>query len=184
VRDTVHVKGLSKLNEQMEKLPGKLQANVLRGALRDAAKVVLEEAKSNVPVNTGTLRDGLKISTSIRNGTVTAKVKTTGKHAYLARWLEFGTRAHKIYAKIAKTLALRPNARASTGSAKRWTTHDFADSVDHPGIQPRPFMRPALDSKAGQALLAAGEYIKKRLASKHGLDTQEINLELGDDDEG
>lgn len=169
MRDTVHVKGLSKLNEQLEQLPGKLQANVLRGALRTGAKVILDEAKANVGVDTGELRDGLKISTSIRNGTVTAKIKTRGKHGFIAGWIEFGTRAHAIRAKVAKALG--------------WGSI-FASSVEHPGIQARPFMRPALDSKAGQALLAAGEYMKKRLAMKHGLDTQEINLELGDDDEG
>ena len=42
-------------------------------------------------------------------------------------------------------------------------------------------MRPAIDSQAQNAILAAGEYIKKRLSTKHGLDTAEI--EIGIDEE-
>jgi hypothetical protein len=46
----------------------------------------------------------------------------------------------------------------------------FAKSIDHPGIQPRPVWRPALASQASNALVATGNYIKKRLVNKHGLD--------------
>jgi hypothetical protein len=38
-------------------------------------------------------------------------------------------------------------------------------------------MRPALDGQSSAAVVAAGEYIKKRLATKHGLDTADINIE-------
>jgi len=48
----------------------------------------------------------------------------------------------------------------------------------HPGVMPKPFMRPALDAQSGAAVLAVGEYIKKRLATKNGLDTSEINIEV------
>ena len=38
-------------------------------------------------------------------------------------------------------------------------------------------MRPALDSQATRAVVAAGEYIKRRLATKHGLDTSGVMIE-------
>ena len=49
--------------------------------------------------------------------------------------------------------------------------------VQHPGIAPRPFMRPALDGQGKNAIVATGEYVKKRLAKKHGLDTADIAVE-------
>ena len=158
----VRVKGLSELNAFLQELPSKVEKNVLRGALRAGARVVQAEAKANVPVDTGTLRAGLKVSTGGKGGMVMAKVKATGKHAFVAPWLEFGVGAHAITARKGGWLFF--------GGA-------FAKSVDHPGIAPRPFMRPALDSRAQAAVVAAGEYMKQRLASKHGLDTADIEIE-------
>lgn len=159
----VRVKGLKELNAFLQQLPPKLEKNVLRGALRSGAKVVMEEAKARAPVATGTMRDGLKVSTGGKGGTVIAKVKVTGKHAYLAPWLEYGTAAHVITAK---------------GSGWMFFGGMFARKVEHPGISPRPFMRPALDGQAAQAVLAAANYMKQRLQSKHGLDTADIEIEV------
>ena len=92
----VHIKGGAELNKFLQQLPAKIEQSVLRGALRAGANVVMAEAKANVPVESGQLRDGLKVSTSSRRGRVTAKVKATGKHAHIAPWLEYGTAAHKI----------------------------------------------------------------------------------------
>lgn len=49
-------------------------------------------------------------------------------------------------------------------------------SVHHPGAAPRPFLRPALDSQSQAALVAVGNAIKKRLATKHGLDTSDVEV--------
>lgn len=68
----------------------------MRAALRQGANVVKAEAMNNVPVKSGLLKAGLKVSTKSRRGVVTANVKATGKHAYLARWIEYGTAAHFI----------------------------------------------------------------------------------------
>jgi HK97 gp10 family phage protein len=163
--DLVHVKGLSDLQKLLDTLPAKMEANVMRGALRAGAKVVLAEAKQNVPVDQGILRDGLKISTGTKKGVVKASIKAKGKHGYLAHWMEYGTKPHKI--------------KAGEGSLFYNAAH--VEEVDHPGVSPRPFLRPALDSQAGQALAATGEYIKSRLAKKHGIDTSDISI--GDDEE-
>lgn len=161
--DTRHVKGLSQLQAFMQQLPAKYEKNVLRGALRAGAKPVLGEVKANIWVQTGQLRDGLKISTSAKGGTVIAKVKVTGKHAFIAPWLEYGVAAHTI-----------------TADKGGWLFFggDFAKSVNHPGVQARPVFRPALDSQATAAVVAAAEYSKHRLATKHGLDTSDVQIEV------
>ena len=157
-----HVKGLSDLNKFLQQLPAKVEANILRGALRAGAVVVREEMRATVPVDTGTLKAGLKISTNRRRGQVSAKVKATGKHAYIAPWLEYGTAAHKITAKKGKGLFF--------GGL-------FVKGVQHPGARPKPFLRPALDGRAQDAVVAAAQYMKRRLATKNGLDTSSVEIE-------
>ena len=48
--------------------------------------------------------------------------------------------------------------------------------MNHPGFRPKPFMRPALDSQANNGVLAAADYIKKRLATKNGINTADIDI--------
>ena len=157
----IRVKGLADLNKFLQQLPAKVEQSVLRGALRAGANVVMAEAKANVPVDSGQLRDGLKVSTNSRRGRVTAKVKATGKHAHIAPWLEYGTAAHKITAKKGKGLFF--------GGL-------FVKGVQHPGARPKPFLRPALDGRAQDAVVAAAQYMKRRLATKNGLDTSSVEI--------
>lgn len=191
----VKVKGLSDLNKLLQQLPVNVEKNVLRGALRDAAKTIEAEVKARVPVDTGRLRDSVRVSVRVRRGRVTASVYAGGQdtrkrivnnasgrvkvkydNAYYARFVEFGTAAHYIKAVTAKALILRSNKRASSGFARRWTSW-VVEGVQHPGAKPRPFMRPALDAKAQEAVVSAAKYIRNRLANKNGL-TQASEVEI------
>jgi len=164
---TINVKGLADLQRFLDQLPAKMEANVMRGALRAAAKPIKEEAQSMAkPIKSGALRDSIRVSGRIdaHNGKVTASVKAGGKKngadVFYAHFIEFGTKPH----------SLKKGANRDSGK--------YQDVKHHPGISSRPFMRPALDAQAGAAVEAAGEYIKKRLATKNGFDTSEINIEL------
>lgn len=161
MRDTTHVKGLSDLNRFLQQLPVKLEKNVLRGAMRAGAKVTAAAVQASAPKLTGVLAAGVKVASAGKGGRVIGTVKLTGKHAFIGPWLEYGVAAHQITAKGGGWLFFGA----------------FAKSVQHPGLQPRPFMRPALDSQAGAAVVAAAEYTKKRLATKHGLDTSDVEIE-------
>ena len=110
------VKGLAELQAAMDSLPAKIEANIMRGALRAGAKLIQAEAKRLVPVAPpneenrrlyggyeGLLRDSIRISVSLRRGTVTARVRAGGKvrgtgDPYYARWPEYGTKPHRITA--------------------------------------------------------------------------------------
>lgn len=168
----LNTKGLAELQRFLNQLPAKLEANVIRGALRAGAKPIKDEAVSNAPTGepseagkkryklyNGALRDSIRISGRIdrRNGNIKARViaggksKKTGANVYYAHMVEYGTRRH---------------------STKKRGRGD----QNHPGTIARPFLRPALDSAANEAIKTAGEYIKKRLATKHGIDTADINI--------
>lgn len=152
----VHVTGLKELAQFLDELPGKLQSNVMRGALRAGMKPVLVEAKAGAAYATGELRDGLKISTASKGGVVTGSIKAKGPHGFLANFIEYGTGANRT----------RPLLKPR----RKWP-------ANRRGQPARPFMRPALDGQAEAAVIAAAEYMKERLATKHGLDTADIAIE-------
>lgn len=159
--ELINVKGLSDLQKFMDELTPKMEANVMRGALRAGMSEVLPVARSNIHSVSGELANGLKLTTKIKRGVVIAAITAKGVHGFVARWVEFGTAAHKISAKAAKVLSI--------GGF-------FTKSVQHPGAKAHPFMRPALDQQASAATIAAGNYIKNRLATKNGLDTSSITV--------
>lgn len=162
--DTIHVKGLSDLQAFMDQLPEKLQKNVLRGSLRAGMNEIKPVAQANVHKVSGELAKGLKVSTKSKGTIVTASLKATGPHAFIAHMIEFtGAKPHQI--------------KAKNGGALSFGGGIF-QSVDHPGFKKKPFMRPAMDHQAAAATVAAAEYMKERLATKEGLDTSEINIEV------
>lgn len=152
-----NINGYSALARALREFPDKVEKKMLRSALNKGAIIVREEAKtqlaSNGSVKSGKLRMGLKTTTrATSKGIVTAKVRATGEHAYLDRWIEYGTAAHKIAAKAAKTLA----------SGQGW----FRDMVQHPGSRPKPFLRPAIERSAPAVLVAVGDHLRSRLMAE------------------
>lgn len=182
---SVEVKGLSELKKFLDEFPAKLQNNVMRGAMSAAAKVTAKEAKLLCPVGVpssknakiyggyeGALRDSIRVSPGridSAGGKVVAKVvvggvNKKGADVWYAHMVEFtGAVAHPIMAK--KGSALTVGGRL------------VADIPEHPGFHAKAFMRPALDNTMGAAVVAAGEYVKKKLATKQGIDTADIVVE-------
>ena len=174
----VHVKGLADLQKVLDSLPANIERNVMRGALRAGSLVFQREARARVhdaePSDTnrrlhggrrGLLRDSVRVLVTFKNGQLKAITRAGGKvksggDAYYASWVEKGTKPHTIKAKQAKSLF------TGTGSGGRsWTV----TQVQHPGAKPRPFMTPAFDAGAQGAVVAVREYVRKRLANKHGV---------------
>jgi HK97 gp10 family phage protein len=161
--DLVQIKGLAELQAALDTLPAKIEANIMRGALRAGAKVLATEAAANVHSVSGDLaasvRYGVKLDRA--GGKLTAYVRAGGHgkkggakiKAYYANMVERGTAAHVIKARA-------PNKMLAIGVAK----------VQHPGARKKPFLRPALDTRGQAALERMREYVRTRLADKHGID--------------
>jgi HK97 gp10 family phage protein len=155
----VVVKGLDDLKALLDTVTPKIQRNIMRSALRAGAKVIAAEAKSIAPRGaTGSLQKSISVSTRAAGGKITANARATDPVAHL---VEYGTKAHLIRAR---------NGFLTIGG------YGFGKVVEHPGAKPRPFMRPALDARAQDAVVAAGEQLKARL-TKEGLDTADILVE-------
>ena len=156
-------KGGAELQAYLNQLPAKMEQNVMRSALRQGANVIRKEAQATVPVDSGDLRKSIKVRTRSRRGQVTATVETKD---FKAHWIEFGTEPHEITPK-------QPEGALAFGNT-------VVKSVQHPGTQAQPFMRPAADSKVNEAIVAVGEQIRKRLATKHGINVP-AGLEVDDE---
>jgi len=170
----LNVTGLDELQKFMTQLPAKLEKNVMRGALRAGAKEIMIDAKAKAPVGApnqenkklyggypGALRDSLRIGTSVKFNTIIAYIraggrnKKTGAIAYYAHMVEYGTKRHLIIPK-------KRGGKLKIGNS-------LVSAVMHPGTKARPFMRPALDSRASAAVNAAAAHMRKVLARKYGL---------------
>jgi HK97 gp10 family phage protein len=155
-----NIKGFDEIQKLLDTLPAKIERNALRGALRAGANEILPVAVMNIHSISGRLAGSLKVGTSAERGGARASVYTRD---FKAMWVEWGTRPH--------TITVRRERALNFGSA-------VVHSAHHPGADPHPFLLPAMDTQASAVLLAAGEYLKTRLSTKHGLDTADIHLEV------
>jgi HK97 gp10 family phage protein len=164
---TTNVSGLRELDLMMKQLPAKIEKNIMRGALRAGQKVFAKAAKSNLrqngSVDTGELEKSVRVRfkrKSEKFGFIRSYVMAGNAKAYYAHWVEYGTAtyytgngktvggAYEITPKVAGSLLL--------GGLLR-------DSVMHPGIRPKPFMRPAVDENFDTAVNKVAEYLRKRI---------------------
>ncbi|MFZ6755760.1 HK97-gp10 family putative phage morphogenesis protein [Undibacterium sp. Ji50W] len=147
----LNISGLSDLNAALQQFTAKLEQNILRGALRAGQKKILEAAKFGIHSIDGDLADSLRISVRVKDGRVVASLKAGNKKAFYAHFVEFGTQAHTI--------------KAKNGGALVFGNKDYA-SLHHPGAKAKPFMRPAMDGHAQEAVEATADYISKRITKE------------------
>ena len=165
----ISITGGKELAQFLQQLPVKLEKNIMRGALRAGAKVILDEARINVPVQYGELKKSLRVSTNVKRGRVEAKVKAGSKKkskggkikGWYAAIVEFGAAPHIIKGKNGKLLKFTGRDGNKVEIAEVW----------HPGFTARAYMRPALDNKAKQSIVEVGTTLKlaspKKVSTAH-----------------
>jgi HK97 gp10 family phage protein len=147
----VPVKGGEDLAAALRDFPVKFEVQVMAAALREGAKEIERRTKENVPKRTGKLRDSIKIRRVTRKRTgyinlqVTAGDRKKGG-AFYAHMVEFGTQAHEIRPKGAKSLFVAGLLR---------------QLVSHPGSKPSGFMRRAFDEGNAPALVLVTDRVRK-----------------------
>ena len=166
--DTI-ISGGRQLDEFLKTLSPNVEKKIMRGALAAGARVIAKEAKQNAGVGPtssanealyggyeGAMRDTVRVTSGVsKTGVAYASVKAGGRtkkgaDVYYAHIYEFGARPHVIRPRGKKSLQLGGNFVAGT--------------VMHPGMQGKPFMRPAADAKQSAAVAAVAAKIRERLA--------------------
>lgn len=145
IETTFSIKGFKELDEALKQFPIKLQKNILSHAVKQGAKVIQRAAIAMAPVGkTGKLRRAIKVGIGKKRKnlySVTYLVGLNKKMAWYGRLVEMGAGAHFIKPKRKEALKIGENI--------------IDGKISHPGVVNRkPFMRPAIDNYADQAIVA------------------------------
>jgi len=149
----MELKGFEDIELALKSLPLKLKTSIVRGAIKKSATVVLKEIRKNAPQDSGAMATRFKLKK--------LKAKKDNKifytivnldYGHIATFLEYGT-----YAK--RDIPLNKKTKYSGKRAVR-RNKIIAKGL---GIDPKPFMRPALDAKSGEAFQESKKYVVKRL---------------------
>jgi hypothetical protein len=158
------VKGQAEVSAMLAKLPDRI-TRVLRGAVREAANVVAEDARQRCADDL--VRAAIKVTVPQRAttpGRAVARIEVKGKGAFIGPWLEYGTTPHIISVKggTFEGKGVRQLNREAKEPSLVIGGHFVGPEVQHPGARPEPFLRPAMDAKEAAARDAAQAYINKR----------------------
>lgn len=174
--NAVPVKGVRELDRYLSALPKNMQTGAYRAALTAAARPIRDEARLRAPRKTGVMARGIRTGSARRNadGTFSISISVTGPHGYLGLFHEYGTSPHYIIAGGAGMSARMLTRAARNGGTTgldevlvingRYVTGE----VLHPGNRPQPFMRPALDIRAQEAVNAFAGRIRAYIEGKTG----------------
>jgi HK97 gp10 family phage protein len=119
-----------------KKSPEEITGNIFQSLGED----IVRKAREKAPVKTGTLRNSISYR-------VSGKELIIGPHVPYAPYMEFGTgsksefggNAYEIKPKSGQYLKFQVGGKTV-----------FTKKVMHPGIEPRPFMRPAVEEVMGE----------------------------------
>jgi HK97 gp10 family phage protein len=154
------VTGLDQLAQNLTAFTKEIQDRALNSALVAGAQVVAKEMAAQSPrshdigprqKNDQHIADSIVIKTESKPVGSAAEVYVGPSKSVSskARWMELGAAAHAIVAKLTRQM-MKSGVAAKKVLAS--SSQVFGSHVEHPGVHPRPFMRPALDASAKDAL--------------------------------
>jgi hypothetical protein len=164
------LKGREAEQRRRDQVPEKIK-RILRGAARAGATVIADEAKERV--ESDAVREGVVIGrTKEVDGKLTVRITVKpGWPRSLGTWLEYGTSPHFISVDPAFSegrTAQRVNkldadaakgGQAGPGATLVINGKPVGMTVLHPGARAQPWLRPARDVKAREAVAAAQGHI-------------------------
>lgn len=133
------ITGAKELQKKLRELGPKIEKKVMRQALRAGAKIIQAEAKKLAPVDSGELRAGIKVRAVKKRkpGQVRIRVSTGEDDAFYGFFVEYG------YMKQ-ETRRLPDGKIISLKRGQGTPTF----------VPPRPFVRPAFETKKEEATKA------------------------------
>jgi len=145
-----YVHGVETELKKLAEFPAKVEARVVRGALRAAAKVVHGLVLGVTPIRSGKLASTVRISTRKRGNelTVAVRVGNRKKGIFWAGFVQGGTKAHLIKPAVKSALNI--------GGVLRRV-------VRHPGAKAQPFVEQADRAGRSRALKAAFDHADEQL---------------------
>lgn len=178
------VRGGKEIAATLTALGKRVETQAIRSGLTAAGAVVRDEARVRAPKQSGKMAKSIKTGSPRRNqdGSYSVSVRLVGDHAYLGFFHEYGVAAHLI----ARTaggegrVAVRKAADGKgTITARPLKIGDryVSGILQHPGHAAHPFLRPALDAKAEDAVEAFRNKVVAVVEGKTG-----FNLDAGNEE--
>ena len=182
---TTTLKGGKELMAFLDALPERLRKNAVRASLTAAAAVIRDQARANAPRETGKMAKAIKSGRPNVNqdGTVSVKVRMRGEHSFLGTFIEYGTSPHFISAGDSGksprllTRSAKNGGMNTDGGALKIGNNYVTGAVWHPGIPAKPFLRPALDQKANEAINAFGAKMRTYLKDRTGFTAPYVEVD-------
>jgi HK97 gp10 family phage protein len=164
------IAGGRQLAQLLDTLPVKVERNIMRGALRAGARVMLLEVKQRIPRDSGALAASARVTTRAVRGEVTASVKIGNKKVWYAHLVEFGTKPHYISVSDedrgrGRTSGTLASIRTVNRRVLQIGANFVGPSVHHPGSSARPYARPAADAGFTPAMAAVQKKIREGLTA-------------------
>ncbi|MBT2242683.1 HK97 gp10 family phage protein [Sphingobium sp. BHU LFT2] len=176
------MRGRNEVSAFLSSLPENLAAKVLRGAGRAGGRIIADEAKDRSPSEE--VAREIVVKTKREDSRIVVHVTVKPGYAWFrALWLERGTSGHFISVDDSQRSGrgigrINQQVRDAQGDASLVINDNFVGrTIWHPGANPHPFLRPALDIKEEDAIRAAQSYINSRI-SRRGI----TGTEEGDDE--
>lgn len=172
------LRGLKELDAFLSAFPEQLQKQAYRSALTAAAKPIRDEARLNARRQSGKMAAAIATGSARQNqdGTFQVSVRLNPKkeHGFLGVFHEYGVAPHFISAGDAKMSARTFNKAAKRGSvtgevegqALKIDGKFVVGTVFHPGHSAHPFMRPALEAKRDEAVVAFAAKVRAWLEKR------------------
>ena len=148
---TWRMEGLKELDENLRRLSSDVAAKWVNGGLLAGSKVIATAARGNVPVDTGLLRDSIRVrrgkKTNVDNRrdyyVIAGSRKAGGGGAFYAHMVERGTKPHTIRGAV--------------------IGGNYYAVVNHPGAKPSNFLERALRSQTRSAVDTFANYIRAKI---------------------
>lgn len=156
----VKIEGLSDLQKMLDELPAKIEANIMRGALRQGANIFRDRARAAAPVNSGKLKKSIKVKASLKKGKAISQVVAGGGDVWYAKFIEFGTAS--FYEGNGRTVGAPYKIAKSKKKAMKFGDV-YADNIIHEGVKPNAFMRKAFDAGETEVIDNVAAYIRMRI---------------------
>jgi HK97 gp10 family phage protein len=158
---SIAISGLSELQKMLDELPAKIEANIMRGALRQGANIYRDRARANAPVGkTGKLKKSIKVKTTLRKGKAVSQIVAGGGDAWYAKFVEFGTAS--FYEGTGRTVGAPYEISPKNRKAMKFG-NVFTESAVHQGVRPMAFMRKAFDGGTTEVIDDVATYIRMRI---------------------
>ena len=144
----IKIEGADELEKFLQTFPEKVERKLLRQALSSGGTVIKTAAKARAPRKSGTLRKAIAVRRVPRRLAVEVYVRagrSEKNDGWYAHIIERGAKAHTIV-----PYKNRKKVLADGGKV-------FGKRVRHPGVRARPFMAPAINAAARQAVEKIGE---------------------------